>query len=280
MSRWPSRPSPAASWARCSSRDLVVTEDQIAEALAQQKGLLHVNLASVEIDRAPSCCSRGGWLGCAGSSRSGSQAAGSCSRCQTRSTSRRSTRRSSGRVTRSIPSSHRRVRSSTPSRSTPSPRRPFSSSSSPTVRGIEEPEDFAQAEIEGDVPVVRIVNQLLREAVADRASDVHFEPEEDRVRVRYRIDGVLQDVASLPKNVAGRAHEPHQGHGRHGHHRAAQAAGRQDRPANRRTNRSTCESRHCRRRLARESSSACSTAASRSTPSTTSACRPTTSPSS
>ncbi len=65
---------------------------------------------------------------------------------------------------------------------------------------VEEAEDFAQAEIEGDVPIVRIVNQLLREAVADRASDVHFEPEEDRVRVRYRIDGVLQDVASLPKN--------------------------------------------------------------------------------
>ena len=66
---------------------------------------------------------------------------------------------------------------------------------------VEEAEDFAQAEIEGDVPIVRIVNQLLREAVADRASDVHFEPEEDRVRVRYRIDGVLQDVASLPKNA-------------------------------------------------------------------------------
>jgi type IV pilus assembly protein PilB len=55
------------------------------------------------------------------------------------------------------------------------------------------------SEIEGDVPVVRIVNQLLREAVLDRASDIHFEPEETAVRVRYRIDGVLQDVARLPK---------------------------------------------------------------------------------
>ena len=57
----------------------------------------------------------------------------------------------------------------------------------------------AQGEIEGDVPVVRIVNQLLREAVMDRASDVHFEPQEHGVRVRYRIDGVLQDIAHLPK---------------------------------------------------------------------------------
>jgi type IV pilus assembly protein PilB len=65
---------------------------------------------------------------------------------------------------------------------------------------LEEEEDFGAAGHEGDVPVVRIVNQLLREAVADRASDVHFEPEEERVRVRYRVDGVLQDVASLPKS--------------------------------------------------------------------------------
>jgi type IV pilus assembly protein PilB len=55
------------------------------------------------------------------------------------------------------------------------------------------------SELEGDVPVVRIVNQLLRSAVLDRASDVHFEPEEKSVRVRARIDGVLADVAELPK---------------------------------------------------------------------------------
>jgi type IV pilus assembly protein PilB len=45
-----------------------------------------------------------------------------------------------------------------------------------------------------------MVNQLLREAALDRASDVHFEPRDDGVRVRYRIDGVLQDVTLLPKN--------------------------------------------------------------------------------
>ena len=54
-----------------------------------------------------------------------------------------------------------------------------------------------------DVPVVRLVNQLLREAVRDRASDVHIEPSEHHVVVRYRIDGVLQEVMRLP--VAARA---------------------------------------------------------------------------
>jgi type IV pilus assembly protein PilB len=51
----------------------------------------------------------------------------------------------------------------------------------------------------GDVPIVRVLNQLLREAVIDRASDVHFEPQEDALRVRSRIDGVLVDVVDLPK---------------------------------------------------------------------------------
>jgi type IV pilus assembly protein PilB len=60
--------------------------------------------------------------------------------------------------------------------------------------------DDEEAIVEGDVPVVRIVNQLIREGVIDQASDIHFEAEESGVRVRYRIDGVLQDVARLPKS--------------------------------------------------------------------------------
>jgi len=49
-----------------------------------------------------------------------------------------------------------------------------------------------------DVPVVRLVNQLFREAVRDRASDIHIEPLERTLRVRYRIDGVLQEIMELP----------------------------------------------------------------------------------
>ena len=48
-------------------------------------------------------------------------------------------------------------------------------------------------------PIVSAVNHLLRTAVLDRASDIHIEPTADKTRVRYRIDGVLQDVAHLPR---------------------------------------------------------------------------------
>lgn len=55
--------------------------------------------------------------------------------------------------------------------------------------------------LEDDVAVVRMVNQLIREAVLDRASDIHFEPGEHGVRVRYRVDGVLREAAGLPKTA-------------------------------------------------------------------------------
>jgi type IV pilus assembly protein PilB len=53
-----------------------------------------------------------------------------------------------------------------------------------------------------DAPVIQIVNQLVSQALRDRASDVHIEPNADRVRVRFRIDGALKEVVSLPANLA------------------------------------------------------------------------------
>lgn len=50
-----------------------------------------------------------------------------------------------------------------------------------------------------DVPIVRLVNQIIREAIADRASDIHFEPGTKDVTVRYRVDGVLHEVMRLPR---------------------------------------------------------------------------------
>ncbi len=47
-------------------------------------------------------------------------------------------------------------------------------------------------------PVVQTFELLVKQAVKDRASDIHIEPHENRLRIRYRIDGVLHDVASLP----------------------------------------------------------------------------------
>ena len=52
-----------------------------------------------------------------------------------------------------------------------------------------------------DTPLVQALNLIIEEAVKARASDIHIEPEEDRLRVRYRIDGTLQDMMSLPLDI-------------------------------------------------------------------------------
>ncbi len=53
-----------------------------------------------------------------------------------------------------------------------------------------------------DVPVVRVVNALLKHAILQNASDIHIEPMENEVLVRYRIDGILHDAMTLPKNAS------------------------------------------------------------------------------
>jgi type IV pilus assembly protein PilB len=52
-----------------------------------------------------------------------------------------------------------------------------------------------------EAPVAKIVSTILEYAIKSRASDVHIEPQEDNVRVRYRIDGILQEKYLLPRNV-------------------------------------------------------------------------------
>ncbi|EKD46807.1 MAG: hypothetical protein ACD_67C00057G0001, partial [uncultured bacterium] len=52
-----------------------------------------------------------------------------------------------------------------------------------------------------DLPIIRIVDTLLKHAILQSASDIHIEPGEKEVRVRYRIDGVLHDAMTLPKQV-------------------------------------------------------------------------------
>jgi type IV pilus assembly protein PilB len=52
-----------------------------------------------------------------------------------------------------------------------------------------------------EIPVIRVVDTLLEYAVLEKASDVHIEPQENAVTVRYRIDGVLHDVMTLPKLI-------------------------------------------------------------------------------
>jgi type IV pilus assembly protein PilB len=60
---------------------------------------------------------------------------------------------------------------------------------------------LAGATDEGDAPVIKLVNLMIQEAVNLRASDIHVEPFVDRVRVRYRIDGVLVERDSPPRRL-------------------------------------------------------------------------------
>lgn len=57
------------------------------------------------------------------------------------------------------------------------------------------------AEAIAQAPVVRAIDLIIKQAVRDRASDIHMEPQEDKLRVRYRIDGILHEIMSLPLSV-------------------------------------------------------------------------------
>ena len=61
----------------------------------------------------------------------------------------------------------------------------------------------AEEDVDEDAPIIRLVHQILEEALRARASDVHVEPMSDRVRVRYRVDGVCYEAKSLPKDIQG-----------------------------------------------------------------------------
>lgn len=63
-------------------------------------------------------------------------------------------------------------------------------------------EDIAgAAQIVDEAPVVKLVNLLITQAVNDRASDIHIEPQERDVRIRFRIDGVLHEVMRSPRTI-------------------------------------------------------------------------------
>ena len=72
--------------------------------------------------------------------------------------------------------------------------RPVSSSSGDAIP--------SEGRHDGDSPVITFVNQLLRRAVDERASDVHFEPTEGDLRVRFRVDGILHDATTAPASLA------------------------------------------------------------------------------
>jgi len=67
------------------------------------------------------------------------------------------------------------------------------------AREIEEVGDLLESE--DDAPVIRLVNTLISQALKDRASDIHIEPFESQVLVRFRVDGVLHTIVHPPKAV-------------------------------------------------------------------------------
>ena len=70
--------------------------------------------------------------------------------------------------------------------------------------GIEEEEESDDLEVDdgiSDAPLVRLVNSVIFQAAEDGASDIHFEPQEESLVVRFRIDGVLQEVQRIPKRM-------------------------------------------------------------------------------
>ncbi len=61
--------------------------------------------------------------------------------------------------------------------------------------------DEAGRSVDENAPVVQVVNRIILQGVRDRASDVHIEPQEDGIRVRYRVDGALSDSIRLPLSM-------------------------------------------------------------------------------
>lgn len=61
--------------------------------------------------------------------------------------------------------------------------------------------DMTKAKTDEDAPIIKLVNMIIGEGMKERATDIHIEPKENNVEVRYRVDGVLTSVMEPPKNA-------------------------------------------------------------------------------
>jgi type IV pilus assembly protein PilB len=66
---------------------------------------------------------------------------------------------------------------------------------------VEEIDVDLQREITGDMPVVKLINMIIYRGIKSKASDLHLDPDESGLRIRFRIDGIMHDVALLPKSL-------------------------------------------------------------------------------
>lgn len=69
------------------------------------------------------------------------------------------------------------------------------------VAGMPDADEDDGAELAEQAPIIKLANALIQQAILDRASDIHVEPQQRSVRVRYRIDGVLMEAMAVPKNL-------------------------------------------------------------------------------
>ena len=79
-------------------------------------------------------------------------------------------------------------------------------SSEETPELVVEDDEDPDADLEAEdgiseAPLVRMVNSIIFQAAEDGASDIHFEPQEDALIVRFRVDGVLQEIQRIPKRL-------------------------------------------------------------------------------
>ena len=79
-------------------------------------------------------------------------------------------------------------------------------------------------ESDDEAPIIRLINALLTQAVKENASDIHIEPYENRLVIRFRVDGVLREVLQTKRAVAPLVVLAHQGHVQAGYRRTAAAA--------------------------------------------------------
>ncbi len=70
------------------------------------------------------------------------------------------------------------------------------------VEVLEDEDDLEVDDGVSDAPLVRLVNSIVMQAAADGASDIHFEPQDDSLLVRVRVDGVLSETQRIPKRMA------------------------------------------------------------------------------
>src|SRR5699024_2786286 len=73
---------------------------------------------------------------------------------------------------------------------------------SDAARALSQPQDLLESS--DDAPIIRLINALLTESVKENASDIHIEPFESRLTVRFRVDGVLREVLNPPRQLAPR----------------------------------------------------------------------------